>query len=85
MSIGERCQYSLCGECQLYNQNCNIESEQIDRLVHIATCQEQIICKQKEIIDEIFELALMHVSADADEMKPIVADINELSQIRTEI
>lgn len=85
MNIGERCQYSLNGECQLYNHDTNMESKQIERLVHIATCQEQIIDKQKEIIDSIFELTLMHISADAVELKPIIDDIKEISNIKAEV
>ena len=76
--IGERCEYSLNGECQLYNHDCNIESEQIKRLVHIATDQQHIIDKQKEIIDDVFELTLMHVSADAEELKPILDKVAQI-------
>ena len=80
MSIGERCEYSLNGECQLYNHSCFIESEQIKRLTNIATCQEEIINKQKAIIDEIFNLALLHVSVDAEEMKPVIEKMAELKE-----
>lgn len=87
---GERCRYMLNGECQLYSKNCEndcatIMPEYAERLLHINRCKDEIIDNQKEIIDDLFVLVSLHLSAECEEVKAVVAKINETAKIRAEI
>lgn len=57
---------------------------QEERLTHICLCQQEIIEGQKTIIDELLEIALVHISSEAEELKPITRKINEVAAKRAE-
>ena len=85
-----KCKYLLDGECQLFSrkceENCSIHHpDYTDRLTHIAGCQEEIIKLQKEIIDELFNIACMHISAESEELRPVILKINEAAMKRAEL
>lgn len=87
---GERCHYKLNGECQLFSKDCDNECatimpEYAERLLHINTCKDEIIDNQKEIIDDLFVLVSLHLSAECEEVKAVVAKINNTAKIRAEI
>lgn len=87
---GGRCRYMLNGECQLFSKNCEndcatIMPEYAERLLHISGCKDEIINLQKEIIDDLFTLVSLHLSADCEEVKEVVAKINEAAKINAEI
>ena len=50
---------------------------ELERLTDVCIAQEEIIDKQKEIIDSLFLLLMQHISAEAEELKPIIEMINE--------
>ena len=60
-------------------------SSTLARLTHVAIAQEDIINLQKDIIDELFILALQHISVNATELEPIIEKINEAAVKKAEI
>ncbi len=58
--------------------------ETLNRLVHIITCQQEIISNQEELLREALNLLLQHISAEAEELAPIIKKINETAEIRAE-
>ena len=85
-----KCDYFLDGECQLFSkscdENCSINHPDFtERLTHIATCQEEIIQLQKEVIDELFAMLSLHISVEAEEMRPLIDKINEAAKKRAEV
>ena len=84
------CNYLLDGECQLFSKNCDnscpmSRPDFMERLTHIATCQEEIIQLQKEVIDELFAMLSLHISVEAEEMRPLIEKINEAAKKRAEV
>ncbi len=84
-----KCKYYLDGECQLYSRTCDGDCalnkpDTVDRLTHIMTCQEEIINLQKDIIDNLFAIAIQYISVEEEEMKLIIEKINETAQIKAE-
>ena len=84
------CEYCLDKECQLFSRECDESCPMnhpnfSERLTHIALCQEEIIQLQKEVIDELFNLLSMHISAEAEELRPIIEKINEAARKGSEL
>lgn len=84
-----KCKYCLDGECQLYSRICDVncvlnKPDTVDRLTHIMNCQEEIIRYQKDIIDNLFAIAIQYISVEEEEMKLIIEKINETAQIKAE-
>lgn len=71
-------------ECALLSKDFDVDSCE-ERLLHIVTCQEEIIDLQKTVIDEMFNLIGMKAELDAAELEGIVEKINYAAQIRREI
>ena len=57
----------------------------LGKLTEICMAQEEIIDKQKKIIDSLFLLLMQHISAEAEELKPIIEMINEAAGVRATI
>ena len=51
------------------------------RLLHVCDCQETIISKQKEIINELLTITLQHLTVENEVLKPIVDKINDIAYI----
>ena len=85
----QRCRYMFNGECQLFSAKCEddkgIMPEYVERLLHIVNCLEEIRSRQSEVIEDLFKLAMMHLSADCEEVKTITAKINEIAKINAEV
>ena len=62
-----------------------MENSTLARLTHIAIAQEDIINLQKDIIDELFLLALQHISVKSAELEPIIEKITEAAVKKAEI
>jgi hypothetical protein len=85
----KKCDYCLDGECQLYSKICDEDCvlnkvDTMDRLTHIMNCQEEIIRYQKDIIDNLFAIAIQFISVEEEEMRMIAQKINEAAAIRSE-
>ena len=59
--------------------------DMLGKLTEICMAQEEIINLQKSIIDDLFILAIQHISAEAEELKPIIEMINEAAGVRATI
>lgn len=57
--------------------------ETIHRINGIITGQSEVILLQREIIDELFKLLLMHVSAD--DLKSLTIKIREAAKKQKEV
>ena len=57
----------------------------VERLLHAFEADEEIIKKQKNIIDDLFVIVLQHLTVECEELKPIVKKVNETAEIRREV
>lgn len=80
----DKCQYRVNGQCALLSKDFNLDSCE-ERLLHIATCQEEIINLQKAVIDEMFNLIALKAELNAEELEAVVEKINRAAEIRREI
>jgi hypothetical protein len=58
-----------------------VDSE-FDQLVRVYAVQSEIISIQKEVIDDLFRLLAMHLSADELDNLEVVGKINEAARLR---
>ena len=80
----DKCQYRVNGQCALLSKDFDLDSCE-ERLLHIATCQEEIINLQKAVIDEMFNLIALKAELNAEELEAVVEKINRAAEIRREI
>lgn len=80
----DKCQYRVNGQCALLSKDFDLDSCE-ERLLHIATCQEEIIDLQKAVIDEMFNLIALKAELNAEELEAVVEKINRAAEIRREI
>jgi hypothetical protein len=80
----DKCQYRVNGQCALLSKDFGLDSCE-ERLLHIATCQEEIINLQKAVIDEMFNLIALKAELNAEELEAVVEKINRAAEIRREI
>ena len=80
----DRCQYRTSGQCALLSKDFDLDSCE-ERLLHIATCQEEIINLQKAVIDEMFNLIALKAELNAEELETVVEKINRAAEIRKEM
>lgn len=57
----------------------------LGKLTEACIAQEEIIGLQKDIIDSLFLLLMQHISAESEELKPIIDMINEVALKNNEI
>ena len=80
----DKCQYRVNGQCALLSKDFDLDSCE-ERLLHIATCQEEIITLQKAVIDEMFNLIALKAELNAEELEAVVEKINRAAEIRKEM
>ena len=80
----DKCQYRVNGQCALLSKDFDLGSCE-ERLLHIATCQEEIINLQKAVIDEMFNLIALKAELNAEELEAVVEKINRAAEIRKEM
>ena len=80
----DKCQYRVNGQCALLSKDFDLDSCE-ERLLHIATCQEEIINLQKAVIDEMFNLIALKAELNAEELEAVVEKINRAAEIRKEM
>lgn len=80
----DKCQYRVNGQCALLSKDFDLDSCE-ERLLHIVTCQEEIINLQKAVIDEMFNLIALKAELNAEELETVVEKINRAAEIRKEM